>query len=126
LKALPVAADAAIGPSVTESSFLDRLPGRLGRELLCLQMEDHYVRAHTPRGSDLVLISLKEALGDLQHVDGLQVHRSWWVRRSAVQGVTSKGRGVTLRLVNGLEVPVSRSSVAKLRGAGWLSSVDQS
>ena len=30
--------------------FLDRLPPRLGRDLLCLQMEDHYVRAHTARG----------------------------------------------------------------------------
>jgi hypothetical protein len=38
--------------------FLDRLPPRLGRELLCLQMEDHYVRAHTTRGSDLVLTPL--------------------------------------------------------------------
>jgi DNA-binding LytR/AlgR family response regulator len=36
--------------------------------------------------------------------------------------VTS-GRNLILRLSNGLEVPVSRASVAKLRAAGWLGQV---
>ena len=43
--------------------FLDRLPARLGRDLLCLKMEDHYVRAHTAKGSDLVLMPMKDAGG---------------------------------------------------------------
>lgn len=102
-------------------SFLDRLPSRLGGDLLCLQMEDHYVRAHTTRGSDLILIPLKQAIAELDGVDGLQVHRSWWVARSAIARVAADGRNLALRLTNGLEVPVSRASVAKLRAAGWLS-----
>jgi hypothetical protein len=100
--------------------FLDRLPPRLGRELLCLQMEDHYVRAHTARGSDLILTPLKDAIAELGATDGLQVHRSWWVAKGAVAEPVASGRNLSLRLSNGLEVPVSRASVAKLRAAGWL------
>ena len=100
--------------------FLDRLPPRLGRDLLCLQMEDHYVRAHTARGSDLILTPLKDAIAELDGTDGLQVHRSWWVAKAAVTEPVTSGRNLVLRLSNGLEVPVSRASVAKLRAAGWL------
>jgi hypothetical protein len=100
--------------------FLDRLPPRLGHDLLCLQMEDHYVRAHTARGSDLILTPLKDAIAELGATDGLQVHRSWWVARAAVAEPVTSGRNLSLRLSNGLEVPVSRASVAKLRAAGWL------
>ncbi|HEY2661150.1 MAG TPA: LytTR family DNA-binding domain-containing protein [Caulobacteraceae bacterium] len=102
------------------SGFLDRLPPRLGRELLCLQMEDHYVRAHTDRGSDLILTPLKDAIAELGDTDGLQVHRSWWVARRAVAEPVANGRSFSLKLTNGLDVPVSRASVAKLRAAGWL------
>ncbi len=101
------------------TGFLDRLPPRLGRELLCLKMEDHYVRAHTTRGSDLILTPLKDAVAELGD-EGLQVHRSWWVARRAVSEPVARGRNLYLRLSNGLEVPVSRASVARLRAAGWL------
>jgi len=103
-----------------DERFLDRLPPRLGQDLLCLQMEDHYVRAHTAKGSDLILTPLKQAIEELNDPSGLQVHRSWWVRRAAVDTPLFLGRRVFLRLVNGLEVPVSRGAVARLRAAGWL------
>jgi len=114
------AASAGMDAAAPEAGFLDRLPPRLGRELLCLQMEDHYVRAHTARGSDLILTPLKNAIAELGPADGLQVHRSWWVARAAVVEPVTSGRNLTLRLSNGLEVPVSRTSVAKLRAARWL------
>ena len=118
-KAVP---DPAPAPSSSPAGghFLDRLPPRLGRDLLCLQMEDHYVRAHTASGSDLILTPLKDAIAELGATDGLQVHRSWWVARAAVAEPVTSGRNLSLRLSNGLEVPVSRASVAKLRAAGWL------
>ena len=83
-------------------------------------MEDHYVRAHTAKGSDLILTPLKDAIAELGDVEGMQVHRSWWVAKAAVVGSTASGRNLSLRLSNGLEVPVSRASVARLRAAGWL------
>ncbi len=123
----PAPAPSTSAPSSPASSsratgFLDRLPPRLGRELLCLKMEDHYVRAHTTRGSDLILTPLKDAVAELGD-EGLQVHRSWWVARRAVSEPIARGRNLYLRLSTGLEVPVSRASVAKLRAAGWLKSV---
>ena len=116
----PAAEPVGAAPRETSSGFLDRLPPRLGRELLCLQMEDHYVRAYTPQGSDLILTSLREAMAELDDTWGLQVHRSWWVARAAVVEPVTSGRNLFLRLSNGLEAPVSRTSVAKLRAAGWL------
>jgi len=113
----PPAAPPAPSPT---ADFLDRLPPRLGRELLCLQMEDHYVRAHTARGSDLILIPLKQAAAELGAIEGMQVHRSWWVARAAVRAAVTNGRNTALELTNGVVVPVSRASVAPLKAAGWL------
>ncbi|MDI1325802.1 MAG: LytTR family DNA-binding domain-containing protein [Brevundimonas sp.] len=100
--------------------ILRRLPPRLGQDLLCLSMEDHYVRLHTTRGSALVLMSLGQALEEVGGLEGLQVHRSWWVARKAVEGVIEDGRKLRIRLKGGIEAPVSRASVARLRAAGWL------
>lgn len=101
-------------------AFLRRLPPRLGRDILCLVMEDHYVRAHTALGSDLILLPLHKAVEELAGLEGMQVHRSWWVARAAVQGSVEDGRNVRLRLSNGMEAPVARTAVARLRAAGWL------
>lgn len=102
--------------------ILDRLPGRLGRDLLCLQMEDHYVRLHTPEGSVLVLMPLGRAVAELGSLEGMRVHRSWWVARHAVEGVVHDGRNLRLRLTSGLEAPVARAKVGELRARGWLDS----
>jgi hypothetical protein len=97
-----------------------QLPRRLDQSLVCLQMEDHYVRVHSDTGSELVLMSLSQAVAGLNGVEGLQTHRSWWVARAAVTGVVEEGRNLRLVLSNGLEAPISRARVADLRAAGWL------
>jgi hypothetical protein len=111
------AADTTPAP---DPPLLARLPARLGRDLLCLQMEDHYVRAHTALGSDLMLMRMRDAVDLLEGLDGLQVHRSWWVAAKAVERHAAGDRKVTLVLRNGLEVPVARSAVAAVKAAGWL------
>jgi hypothetical protein len=35
------------GPAEASGAFLARLPPGIGRDLLCLEMQDHYVAAHT-------------------------------------------------------------------------------
>lgn len=89
-------------------------------EVLCLQMEDHYIRVHTPGRSELVLLPLHQAVDELGEVDGLRVHRSWWVARRAVERAEQDSRSVQLVLTNGLQVPVARNRVADLKAAGWL------
>lgn len=102
-----------------QPAFLARLPAELGSDLIALEMEDHYVRAHTMLGSDLVLLRLRDALGELDGIDGAQVHRSWWVARDAVEGVEREGRSVRLVLPRGIAAPVARSRMAELTKAGW-------
>ena len=105
---------------VSQVRFLDRLPAELGTELIALEMEDHYVRAHTMLGSDLVLMRLGDAMAELDGLDGAQVHRSWWVARGAVEDVLRDGRNVRLVLARGVEAPVSRANVQRLKDEGWL------
>ena len=103
----------------TSADPRDRLSPRLGRTVLCLQVEDHYVRVHTSQGSTLVLMSLSQAIAGLKDIEGVQTHRSWWVARAAITGVVEDGRNLRLQLVGGLEAPVSRSRVGLLRQEGW-------
>ena len=108
-------------PANDANSFLGRLPGRVGREVVALQMEDHYVRVHTAEGSALVLVPLHQAIAELSGLHGVKVHRSWWVVRGAVTGSVRDGRNVRLRLSNGLEAPVSRTCLPHAKAAGLVS-----
>lgn len=105
-------------------AFFDRMPPHLTGDLLALEMEDHYLRVHAESGSDLILMRLRDAVGELDGAAGMQVHRSYWVAGAAVAGAerTADGRA-TLILRNGLRVPVSRSRLAAVRDAGWLAPV---
>jgi hypothetical protein len=94
------------------------------QEVLCLQMEDHYVRVHTAQGSHLVLASFAQAQEALAGAPGLRVHRSWWVADKALAAAEREGRNLRLVLVNGLKAPVARASVAEARARGWLGSED--
>ena len=90
------------------------------REVVCLSMEDHYVRVHHDTGSHLVLATLQQAIAALGSADGLQVHRSWWVAERAVCAAVADGRNVRLRLSGGITAPVARSFVAAVRSRGWM------
>jgi hypothetical protein len=100
--------------------LLDQLPAELGSDIVALEMEDHYVRVHTALGSALVLMRLRDAMALVAEVEGMQVHRSWWVARGAVEDVLRDGRNVRLRLPRGIEAPVARAKIADLRNARWL------
>jgi putative exporter of polyketide antibiotics len=89
--------------------FFRRIPPALGRDLLALEMEDHYLRIHTAIGSDLILLRLRDAMGELGPKRGRQVHRSWWVAEGAVTSTERAGARTLLVLRNGLKVPVSKS-----------------
>lgn len=97
-----------------------KLAPRLARaRLIAVQAEDHYLRVHTEAGSDLILMRFADALRALGGHDGLQVHRSWWVARRAVDTARlRKGRGA-LTLEGGLQVPVSATFCAAVRATDW-------
>jgi len=107
-------------PTLGTPTFLKSIPRHLGTDLLCVQADDHYLRVHTGAGSDLILYRMADALAGLEGVDGLQVHRSYWVAGKAVAGAVRNGKKVSLKLENGLVVPVSRTYLPAVREAGWL------
>lgn len=101
------------------SPLFDKVPARLGRDLLCLKTEDHYLRVYTAAGDALILMSMSDAEASLGQAAGQRVHRSWWVARKAVISAIMTDNAVRLTLTNGLEVPVSRSRRQSLRDLGW-------
>ena len=100
--------------------FLKRLAPNLGQELLHLSMEDHYLRAFTTKGDQLILMRLRDAASELQGYPGLQVHRSHWVAFEAISEAKRDGRRAILTLKNGHEIPVSRSYMNALKEHGVL------
>ncbi len=101
--------------------FLERLPLKLrGAEVWAVESEDHYLRLHTSKGQDLILMRLADAVSELEGIEGLQVHRSWWVARDAIVAARRGDGRATLTLKDGAEVPVSRTYAGLLRERGWI------
>jgi hypothetical protein len=101
--------------------FLERLPLKLrGAEVWAVEAEDHYLRLHTSKGHDLILMRLSDAIDELQGIEGAPVHRSWGVARGAITDARRGDGRATLTLQDGAEVPVSRSYARLLRERGWI------
>jgi len=101
--------------------FLERLPLKLrGGEVWAVEAEDHYLRLHTSKGQDLILMRLADAVAELEGIEGAQVHRSWWVARDAITDAKRGDGRATLTLKDGAEVPVSRTYAGILRERGWI------
>lgn len=108
---VPIAA-----PARRDNALLGRLPPELGTELIALEAEDHYLRVHTRLGSALILMRLSDAIAAAGPDAGVQVHRSWWVGRDAVER-RQRGNRSALTLVNGLTVPIGRTFAPAVRAA---------
>ncbi|HEX9964586.1 MAG TPA: LytTR family DNA-binding domain-containing protein [Allosphingosinicella sp.] len=108
----------ALAPPVAQSdnAFLRRLPAALGRDLLSLQMQDHYVQAQTALGTTLILMRFRDAVAELGG-SGIQVHRSWWAAFGAMEALERDGRSARLRLRGGATLPVSRACLPAVREA---------
>lgn len=124
------AADAVVGtePEASEPGsaapnsldlFFARLSGPLPGQLLCLEMQDHYLAVHTTGGTEMILCRMEDAARELDGI-GRRVHRSWWVAADAVESAPRNGQRQFLRLVDGRSVPVGRSFKSELRESGWL------
>lgn len=112
----PVDAPEGAGPVET---FLSRLPLKFRQaQLYAVSSEDHYLRVHTSLGDELILMRLADAVRELEGGGGLQVHRSWWVSKTAVREARRASGKLALTLVSGKEVPVSRTYLPAVREAG--------
>ncbi len=97
-------------PDATETAqapFLDRLPSDLGRDLVFLKVDDHYIDVYTVAGHAIILMRFADAVAELGDY-GMQVHRSYWVAHRHIEGMSRQGGRMRLRLFGGHVVPVSR------------------
>jgi DNA-binding LytR/AlgR family response regulator len=100
---------------VAPPAFATKLRKVSGTGIVAVEAEDHFIRVHGPEMSELVYCQFGEAVTDLARLDGLRVHRSWWVARAAIAGAVRINGNPGLRLVNGTQVPVGRQYLADVR-----------
>lgn len=110
------------GPTATDTppTILDRLPFDKRAPLIALSSEDHYIRIRTLKGEELVLLRLSDAMREVGQTQGLQVHRSHWIALDQVAEVQKFKDRAELRMSDGTTIPVSRSYIAAIRGAGLI------
>jgi hypothetical protein len=98
-----------------EMEFWSQVPAALGYDLVALSAEQHYVRVYTAKGDTLILFSFRRAIAAVSRFDGMQIHRSHWVRFAHVTDLSGTTRDLRCRLSTGEVLPVSRGNAAPLR-----------
>ena len=99
-----------------QARFHDRLSRAVSRDVICLEMDDHYVNVYTTGGSCLILMRFADAVADLGGI-GLQVHRSHWVAHRHMLATVRRDGRTMLRVTGGRNVPVSRPYLPAVRAA---------
>ena len=111
---------AEAGADASAPAIIDRLPARLrSSDIYAVSAEDHYLRVHTSAGEELILMRLSDAIRELNGIEGLQTHRSWWVARNGLADSQRENGKLVLKLKSGAEAPVSRTYQKSVRDAGW-------
>ncbi len=95
-------------PRAGRPAFLERIPASVAlADVIAVRAEQHYIKVLTGGKAYMVLHRFRDALHELEGSDGLQVHRSWWVRKSAVTRLRQNAKKVCLVLESGEEIPIS-------------------
>lgn len=95
--------------------FMAHLPTQLGRDLISLSAELHYLRVETARGNALIHYPFSRAVAELaSHVPGAQIHRSHWVADAHVAHLKREGDQTYCVLDNGGALPVGRRRRAEI------------
>ena len=106
-------------PATVGPGFVQQIPVEIGRDIIALRAEDHYIRVYTSRGNALIRYRFGDALKEVASLEGLQVHRSCWVRRNAVTKLVEESGSITLLLNGDIQIPVSRAYQKVVNQAGW-------
>lgn len=91
-----------------KAEFFEKLPAIIGKELVSISSDLHYLNVTTKGGSALVLGSLKTYAPALSEL-GLQTHRSHWVAKAYVRKVHVGGDNAYCMMINGDRIPIARS-----------------
>jgi hypothetical protein len=99
------------------TGFLAQVPADLGRDIVYLMAELHYLRVVTTRGQCLVLYNLRDAIDELPAGTGVQTHRSYWAALTHIQRMTTRGGKTALTLHGDHTIPVSRRRASATKAA---------
>lgn len=101
--------------SSPEPAILARLKPQNRGALLRVSVEDHYTDVVTTRSHELILLRFADALKELGHTPGLQVHRSHWVADTHVEKLKRENGKLFVVTKDGREIPVSRPNLESAR-----------
>ena len=104
------------GPAEPHARFLSRLPAKLGRDLVYVTVNGHYLKVVTAAGTGALLMRLSDAVQELGET-GVRVHRSHWVAHRHITGVVQRDEQTLISVTGGDQVPVSRTYRAAVRKA---------
>jgi len=93
--------------NVESHRFLTSLPGVVGRDIVAVASDLHYLNVWTVAGRTTVLGSLKDVSEELS-ILGMQVHRSHWVAHSHVSRIVGNSSSAACIMSNELRIPISR------------------
>lgn len=107
--------------AASDPRLLQRLPTPVRAPVLRLTAMDHRIEVVTQAGTEKLRLRLRDAVREMEPVEGFMAHRSHWVAKEAVVDTEKNGSDkVYLKLANGDLVPVSRTFRADWVKAGLL------
>jgi hypothetical protein len=106
-------------PASEPSYFLDRLPRHLGRDIIYLESQEHYLRVVTSRGEHLLLQGLTHAVAELERsgIEGIQIHRSVWVAWKHVEDIDARLNVLSVKLSDATSVKLGRRRAKEVLAA---------
>ena len=113
IASIPVQIAAEPAASESSASWLEQLPPAIGRQLLRIEADLHYLHVYTQGGRAMLLGSLAAVAAELGDA-GIRVHRSHWIAIDQVQRVQRNAQGWFCELRDGSRVPISRRRVREV------------
>lgn len=87
------------------SGLFKKLPVELGKDIVAVSSEQHYLRIYTPKGNALILGTMTEAMDALSRLNPVRLHRSHIV---VAQHILRLNKDNSVELDCGLVFPISR------------------
>ena len=100
--------ESARGPNRSPAPFLGRLPKELGRDVIYVKGNGHYLDVVTAAGTGTLLMRMADAVRELGGT-GVQAHRSYWIALRHVVALERRDGFTVVQMTGGVEVPVSRT-----------------
>lgn len=92
----------------TLNQLYERLPEVIGKDIVAISSDLHYLNIHTTLGRTLLLGNLKD-YADAFGNAGMLVHRSHWVAKAHVVKLHITGKTAYCLMSSGLKIPISRA-----------------